>query len=667
MLSNPAHTIAVTALLALAGAAHAQVVETEPNDNKAAANPAVLANGGTITGHTTGSSTINAGPASADNFLVQTAAAPLGIYLHQMTVNSEVGNHTLTIRGLTQTAGSINFGTDSAIQTSSSTTTPPRFIQWYGFGKQEQVYMRVTGASTTTSDYTVTLNSSQVTPLDAGTYYQGNITLSRAAGNTADCDMWVYDSQFNAIADYGNDDPDTLTRNFAPGTYYVAYSASNLANNQPAASGDTFLTGAVLDFADAVASSATTTQANLGIRIADDFGPVDTAAARGRHEVVWFTFTVSATAPTTGSCCLPDGTCVTATTATCATLGGAYGGDGSDCGTANCPQPGACCLGTDFTCTILSASQCATAGGTYQGNGSACGTCPQPPAGSVLLLVADSATNMNDVKAKLDGTGLFPVVVAKLATGTANPIPSLEYISQFDAVMTWTNVDYSSATDIGNRLADYVDAGGGVVVPMFANSSTAVNRQLGGRWDATYQIIPQGGGNLSTGGVQGIGTPDDPNHPILASVNSFLGGTSSFRPVSTAFTAHGVRVAPWTDGKTLVAVSNTLPNRVDLGTVPYSSTASASAGWNATTDGARLMANALLYTMGPSGPVCGTADFDGDGDTGTDADIEAFFACLAGNCCATCFAGGADFNGDGDTGTDADIESFFRVLAGGPC
>ena len=64
---------------------------------------------------------------------------------------------------------------------------------------------------------------------------------------------------------------------------------------------------------------------------------------------------------------------------------------------------------------------------------------------------------------------------------------------------------------------------------------------------------------------------------------------------------------------------------------------------------------------------CGTADFDGDGDTGTDADIEAFFACLAGSCCATCYSGAADFDGDGDTGTDADIESFFRVLAGGNC
>jgi 6-phosphogluconolactonase (cycloisomerase 2 family) len=65
--------------------------------------------------------------------------------------------------------------------------------------------------------------------------------------------------------------------------------------------------------------------------------------------------------------------------------------------------------------------------------------------------------------------------------------------------------------------------------------------------------------------------------------------------------------------------------------------------------------------------ACGTGDFDGDGDTGTDADIEAFFACLAGNCCATCWSGGADFDGDGDTATDADIEAFFRVLAGGNC
>jgi hypothetical protein len=69
-------------------------------------------------------------------------------------------------------------------------------------------------------------------------------------------------------------------------------------------------------------------------------------------------------------------------------------------------------------------------------------------------------------------------------------------------------------------------------------------------------------------------------------------------------------------------------------------------------------------TVGGTG-CCGSADFNHDGDIATDADIEAFFACIAGNCCVTCDS--PDFNGDGDFATDADIEAFFRVLAGGSC
>ena len=65
--------------------------------------------------------------------------------------------------------------------------------------------------------------------------------------------------------------------------------------------------------------------------------------------------------------------------------------------------------------------------------------------------------------------------------------------------------------------------------------------------------------------------------------------------------------------------------------------------------------------------ACGSADFNCDGDTGTDADIESFFACLAGSCPPPPCPSTADFNADGDVGTDADIEAFFRVLAGSPC
>ncbi len=64
---------------------------------------------------------------------------------------------------------------------------------------------------------------------------------------------------------------------------------------------------------------------------------------------------------------------------------------------------------------------------------------------------------------------------------------------------------------------------------------------------------------------------------------------------------------------------------------------------------------------------CGTADFNCDGDVGTDTDIADFFACLSGSCPAPPCVNTADFNGDGDVGTDADIEAFFRVLGGGTC
>jgi hypothetical protein len=72
-------------------------------------------------------------------------------------------------------------------------------------------------------------------------------------------------------------------------------------------------------------------------------------------------------------------------------------------------------------------------------------------------------------------------------------------------------------------------------------------------------------------------------------------------------------------------------------------------------------------SIGTPAPACGTADFNCDGDLGTDADINAFFACLSGTCPLQPCPNSADFNGDGDVGTDADIESFFRVLSGGSC
>ena len=89
--------------------------------------------------------------------------------------------------------------------------------------------------------------------------------------------------------------------------------------------------------------------------------------------------------------------------------------------------------------------------------------------------------------------------------------------------------------------------------------------------------------------------------------------------------------------------------------------------------GAPMTGGTLAVTSGfwtgteQATPTCGSADFDCDGDTATDFDIEAFFRCIAGTCPSPPCMSTADFNGDGDSATDADIEAFFRVLAGGTC
>ena len=43
--------------------------------------------------------------------------------------------------------------------------------------------------------------------------------------------------------------------------------------------------------------------------------------------------------PTVGACCLPQGGCVLTTQANCIATGGTYQGDGTDCGSAGCPEP----------------------------------------------------------------------------------------------------------------------------------------------------------------------------------------------------------------------------------------------------------------------------------------------------------------------------------------
>lgn len=209
-----------------------------------------------------------------------------------------------------------------------------------------------------------------------------------------------------------------------------------------------------------------------------------------------------------------------------------------------------------------------------------------------LCAAAGGATQCqwSDVQTRLQTTAQFATVdiINVAATGTGTP--PLSQLLAYDALLCWTNSTPANNVTWGDVLADYVDAGGGVVVAVFANSQNSTTINIGGRWQTGYEVIMDQSG--TTQGASGLGTVLIPGHPVMAGVTSFTSGTIGGRPTGTALEVGAFTIAQWLDGKILVA-QGANPNRIDLGFYPPNATCN-QFGW--VTGGDLLMTNALLFT-----------------------------------------------------------------------
>jgi hypothetical protein len=209
----------------------------------------------------------------------------------------------------------------------------------------------------------------------------------------------------------------------------------------------------------------------------------------------------------------------------------------------------------------------------------------------VLLIAADDPTMVEDVRAKLAGTGLLTQVdvVDVRAPGTT---PTLATLLTYDAVLTWSDYEYGDAGALGEALSQYVDSGRGVVQAVFA-LDPAAPLGLSGRWQTggygpfslgQFAVSP----NLFLKALQ-------PQHPILAGVVQFDGG-ASFHFAGATVSPCGTVVASWSNDEPLVVVCNGPQGGrvVGLNFFPPSSDLSTDF-WAAGTDGAVLMANALRF------------------------------------------------------------------------
>jgi hypothetical protein len=212
--------------------------------------------------------------------------------------------------------------------------------------------------------------------------------------------------------------------------------------------------------------------------------------------------------------------------------------------------------------------------------------------GNIAFVHSISDTRAAAIVAVLTGTGLLQNVTP---INLLTDLPTLERLLTYDAVLVG-GVRGPDVTLLGNRVYEYLRQGGGLVL-------------IGGalRFDecflsATAIYVASPCASPTSNITESLSlTNTDFSHATLRNVSSFRRPTGSKFGISldpakaTAFTDHSrvlVNSGPW------ALLYGEDVYRVDLNFDPVFTECDTPCGWDPTTDGARLMANALRLSMG---------------------------------------------------------------------
>ncbi|ELP30331.1 Ig-like domain-containing protein, partial [Rhodopirellula baltica] len=180
--------------------------------------------------------------------------------------------------------------------------------------------------------------------------------------------------------------------------------------------------------------------------------------------------------------------------------------------------------------------------------------------------------------------------------------PPLSFLKQFDAVIVSSWYGLNNSIPLGNVLASYVDAGFGVV----EMGRTAIGSTYGsgayrprGAWTANNfnTLTPIGSNNASYGSTRSLGTVFDTTHPIMEGVTSFQSRFNGVLLPSTGNTtiANYNVSSPYYPLVVENTSATTFGSIVALNFQPQSYNYFPGHGWNPSTQGGLLMANALSY------------------------------------------------------------------------
>jgi len=157
---------------------------------------------------------------------------------------------------------------------------------------------------------------------------------------------------------------------------------------------------------------------------------------------------------------------------------------------------------------------------------------------SDILLVEGGSGAEN---AEYDLTSYSDIDAVDMYDGSAST-PSLQFLELYSVVVVWSDFPFQSPSIMGNRLADYVDSGGGVLLTQFCFGSSW---ELQGRIMDSYSPFAPGQilyNNRSLGNF-------DSGNPLMANVSD----VTEYYASAVTMDNGGISVASWNDDTPFVA------------------------------------------------------------------------------------------------------------------
>jgi hypothetical protein len=170
-----------------------------------------------------------------------------------------------------------------------------------------------------------------------------------------------------------------------------------------------------------------------------------------------------------------------------------------------------------------------------------------------VLFLGFESNMVKDHNIMLDVLGAdsrFDLTHSASIDGYLEGLPSLATLQQYDSVLVWTNVLPDDKTLTSNRLADYVDGGGGLVLATFWGQQMLATGRLG---TTGYLPLISPGSNPYTAGSLGA---FDASDPLFAGVSA-LSATNYRGDYDAGLDAGATLAGSWSDGKPLAAYNST--------------------------------------------------------------------------------------------------------------